>query len=300
MRDRLRLGTLIFLLIVVCCLSLVRLSDYEYPIAFHPATFHIFFNPALLHIAVLVVGAFALLSPIFIVANFSFGFFVGFYLYTMVLSYLWLNCFTDMNYDHRLSGLSAAASAAAFLLPALFITAPIRQTWVLTATQFDRLLTAILLLAATVVAIGASYNFRLVAVEDIYDFRDKLVFPKGLNYLIGITASTLLPFAFAGFAARKAYWRAGAALLLLLCLYPVTLSKVVLFTSFFLVGILVLSKLLEARSAIVVSLLGPLLAGLVFVYLFGAKAALYLSFINHRTITVPAIAIDVTPIFLEA
>jgi hypothetical protein len=132
-----------------------------------------------------------------------------------------------------------------------------------------------------------------VAVEDIYGFRDQIVSPKILNYLTGITSSALLPFAFAGFAARRAYWRAGAVLLLFLCLYPITLSKVVLFTPFFLGGVLVLSKLFEARIAVVLSLLGPILAGLVLVQLFGGKAALYLSFVNHRMMAVPAIALDV-------
>ena len=159
---------------------------------------------------------------------FSFGYFVGFYFYTMVVNYLWLNSFTDLNYDHRLGGISAAASAVAFLLPALFITAPLRQIWILTPAQFDRLLTAILLSAATVIAVGASYNFRLVAIQDIYDFRDKMASPRLLNYLTGMISSALLPFALAGFAARKAYWQAGVVLVLLLCLYPITLSKAAL------------------------------------------------------------------------
>jgi hypothetical protein len=154
-------------------------------------------------------------------------------------------------------------------------------------------LMAILLVSAGVVAIGASYNFQLVAVENIYDFRDKIVLPRMLNYFIGITSSALLPFAFAGFAARRAYWRAGAVLLLLLCLYPVTLSKVALVTPFVLIGFLLLSKAFESRTVVVVSLLGPIMTGLVLVYLFGAKADLYLAFVNHRIVAIPAIALDV-------
>jgi hypothetical protein len=292
-RQRLALGGLLLLHIVVCCASLIRLADSDHAIAVDPATFHMFFKPALLHIAVLAVGSFALVAVLFTIARFSFGYVAGFYFYTMVVSYLWLNCFTDLNYDHRLAGLSAAASAVAFLLPALFITAPLRQHCVLTSTQFDRLLMVILLSAAAVVAISASYNFRLVAPEDIHDFRSKIVSPTILNYLTGVTSSALLPFAFAGFAARRAYWRAGAVLLLLLCLYPITLSKIVLFTPCLLVGMLVLAKVFEARLAVVVSLLGPIFAGLVLVYLFGGKAALYLSFVNHRMIAIPAIALDV-------
>ena len=293
-KDRLGLWAVICLHIVVCCASLILLAfyDYDYP-AFGPSRFHIFYRPAQLYIALLAVGSFALVSLLFTIARFSFGYFTGFYFYTIVLSYLWLNCFTDLNYDHWLGGLSAAASAVAFLLPALFISAPIRQWHVLTATQFDRLLIAILLFSTTVIAVGATYNFRLVAVGDIYDFRDKLVSPTILTYLMGTASSALLPFAFAGFVTRRAYWMAGAVLVVLLCLYPVTLSKVALFTPLVLVGIQILSKVFEARTAVVVSLLGPILAGLVLVYLFDAKAAQYLSFVNLRMIAIPAIGIDV-------
>ena len=89
--------------------------------------FHIFYDPARLAGAVAVVAAFALVAVSVYVRDFSFGYFVGFYFYTMVLGYLWLNCFSDLDYDHRLGGLSAAASAVAFLIPALFISSPIRQ-----------------------------------------------------------------------------------------------------------------------------------------------------------------------------
>jgi hypothetical protein len=292
-RERLGLGILICIHIFICCGSLIYLADYRFPIAFDPRTFHIFFDPARLHVAALVVVAFALVSALFVFSSFSFGYFVGFYLYTMILGYLWLNCFTDLNYDHRLAGLSAAASAVMFLLPALFSVSPVRQSFVLSELAFDRLLTFILLLACIAIAIGAAYNFRLVAIEDIYDFRDKLESPRLLNYSTGIVSSTLLPFAFAGFAVRKSYWRAGATLLLLLFLYPITLSKLPLFTPVWLVGMLVLSRLFEARIAVVLSLLGPMLAGLVLVGLFNAKAALYLSIVNFRMIAVPSIAMDV-------
>ena len=170
----------------------------------------------------------------------------------MGLSYLWLNCFTDLKYNHRLAGLFAAASAIAFLLPALFISAPLRQAYVLSATSFDRLLADILLQAVTTAAAGAAHNFQIVAIADIYDFRNKMESTTILNYLIGPKCSSLLPFAFAGFAARRAYCRAIAVLLLLF--YPNTPGKHAFFTPFWLVFILLLAKLAEARSAVVLSL----------------------------------------------
>ena len=41
--------------------------------------------------------------------------------------------------------------------------------------------------------------------------------PRLLRYLLGVTSSALLPFAFASFTMRKAYWRAGAVLTYVSC-----------------------------------------------------------------------------------
>src|SRR5262249_24979557 len=108
--------------VVVCCISLAILASYT-------SEFHIFFDPARLAAAILLVLAFGAVAWLFAVARFSAGYLVGFGFYTMVLGYLWLNLFSDMNYDHGLAGLSAAASAVAFLIPALFITSPLRQAF---------------------------------------------------------------------------------------------------------------------------------------------------------------------------
>jgi hypothetical protein len=289
----LRLGVLVCAHIVVCCVSLVYIAYYRYPIAFDPTTFHVFYDPSRLWRALLVVSAFAPVSLLFLFVRFSFGYLVGFYFYTMVLSYLWLGNFSDLDYDRRLAGFSATASAVVFLLPALFIASPIRQTYVLSAAAFDRLLTFIVLLGVGTVAVGATFNFRIVAIEDIYEFRDKMESSTMLNYLVGMVSSALLPFAFAGFAMRKAYWRAGAVLILLLFFYPITFSKLALFTPFWLVAMLLLSKLVEARVAAVLSLLAPILAGILLISLFKEHAALLFSITNLRFVAVPAVAMDV-------
>ena len=80
------------------------LRTAQFQVSLDPAPFHIFYDPARLHIAVAVVAAFALVSVAFCFARFSFGYAVGFYFYTMISGYLWLNCFTDLNYDHRIVG----------------------------------------------------------------------------------------------------------------------------------------------------------------------------------------------------
>jgi hypothetical protein len=292
-RERLGLGLLIFFYVVICCVSLVHVARFNYAGAFNPATLHIFYDPARSLDAVAVVAVFAPVSVLFSFVRFSIGYFVGFYFYMMVLSYLWLNCFTDLDYDHHLAAVSAAVSCVAFLLPALFFTSPIRQAYVLPEAAFDRLLTFILLLAVATAAVGAAYSFRLVAIEDMYAFREKIESPAILNYLIGMTCSALLPFAFAGFVARKAYWRAGAVLGLLFLFYPITLTKSALFAPFWLVAMLLLSRLVRARSAVVLSLLMPVTAGLVLLDLLGARAVLFFSIVNARLAAIPSVAIDV-------
>lgn len=293
--ERQRLALLLCFHVITCCLSLVYAAHPQYA-AVDPSTFHLFYDRVQLPGALVTVAAFTLLGSVFAFGKFTFGYFAGFYLYTMLLGYLWLNFFTDLKYDHRLAGISAFASAIAFLLPAVLISLPLHRLVVLSATAFDRLLSWILVFAAATIALAAIYNFRLVAIENIYDFRDKLQSPAALNYLVGIVRGALLPFAFAGFVMRKAWWRAGAVVLLLLLLYPVTLSKLALFAPLWLVGIAVLSKLFAARTVAILSLLGPILLGLILLISFkgvSLAAATYFSVINIRILAVPSVAMDV-------
>jgi hypothetical protein len=293
-KERIRIACLLCLHTAICCLSLFFVADrtfFEYVV--DPAPFHIFFDAARLTIAIAAVAAFASVSVAFCFARFSFGYAAGFYFYTMISGYLWLNCFSDLTYDHKSSALSAAVSAVTFLVPALFIVSPIRQLYTMSAGAFDRLLMAILLLAAAAVISGALYNFRVVGIADIYDFRNSMESPAIVTYLVSITSSALLPFAFAGFIARKAYWRASLALLLLLLFYPVTLSKLPLFAPLWLIGMLLLSRLFDTKIAVIISLLGPAAVGLILHMLFTAKSAQYFSIVNFRLFAVPANALDI-------
>src|SRR5258708_27465328 len=98
--EHLKLIILICFHIVGCCISLAFIARI-YP------EFFIFFRPAELPGAVAIIAAFAVVSTLFVFAKFSFGYFVGFYFYTMVVRYLWLNRFSEFNYNHKLTGLSA-------------------------------------------------------------------------------------------------------------------------------------------------------------------------------------------------
>ena len=222
LRERLGLGTLICFHVVVCCISLIC-GAYLHPI------YHVLYDPSEWFIPAMAVAGFTLVGMLFVFAEFSFGYLVGFYFFSMVAGYILENLLTEFYYNHQLAGLSAAVSAVAFLLPVLFVRAPFRQICVVPPQAFDKLLTLIVLLALVTVVSAASYHFRFVAIDDIYNFREELTFPTALNYLIAITSSTLLPFAFACYVTRKDTWRAVAVLLLLMFYYPITLSKVALF-----------------------------------------------------------------------
>ena len=108
----------------------------------------------------------------------------------------------------------------------------------------------------------------------------------------------MLPFAFACFVERKDVWRAGAVLLLLLCFYPITLSKLALFAPAWMVGMLVLSKLFEIRAAIVISLLVPAALRNFPVCPVQERPGSvrghipYFGLVNFRMIAIPSLAMD--------
>jgi len=110
----------------------------------------------------------------------------------------------------------------------------------------------------------------------------------------------LLPFAFACFIARKRYWFAALALLLLLSFYPITLSKLVFFTPAWLVALAFLSRILGVRTALILALLLPTLLGVLIVLPKTAETPFYfeagtryLYTVNFRILAIPAIAMDV-------
>jgi hypothetical protein len=293
MQSQARLILLLCLHIVTCCVSLIYVADLysRYYIAW--------FDQAGLLAAALAVVPFAIVSLVFAFGRFSFGYFAAFYFYTMILGYLWLAAFSQFHYDHTWPSVSAFVSALAFLVPALFVTSPIKQIFVLPERALDHLLSCILILAATIIGAGAFYNFRLVSLDEIYSFRGALEFPAWLIYAIGATSGALLPFAFACFVARGNPWRAVIVLLLLLLIYPITLTKLALFAPFWLVYITLLSRFLEARTTVVLSLLLPVFAGIVLALLAksgalrDAQTINYFGAINFRMIAFPSISLDI-------
>jgi len=170
-------------------------------------------------------------SPsLFVFADFS-CYFVGFHLYTVIVGYLWLNCFSEFGYNHYLAGLSAATSAIAFLLPALFIRGPLRRPGPSPLRLCNRSVNFILLLAVRNPAVGANYNFRLVGVGDIYSFRDTLNVSANSELSDGDPVRRIVAVRLRLLHRRKKSTGVPAPVLFLLaCFYPITLSKLALFT----------------------------------------------------------------------
>jgi len=244
--------------------------------------------------ALVAVLAFSIISLLFVLARFSFGYFIGFNLFTMMLGFIWLNCFSKFNYDHRLAGLSAAASVALFLLPALLINAPFKQNFVLSLRGLEYLLKSILVLAVGTIISASFYNFKLVSIGRIYDFRNDLNFPTAIRYLIGIVFTVLLPFTFACYLALDRRWLAGLCLLLMLIFYPITVSKFALFAAAWIVVVSMLSRMFESRVAIILSVLLPALVGVILIGTLPLSYALpYFDLINIRILATPSSGMDV-------
>lgn len=283
--SRLTLFALICLHIVVCCISLAQVARWQS---------YMLYDPDRLHYAIAAVLAFSAVALLFVFARFSFGYFIGFSLFTMVLGFLWLNTFSKFDYDHRLAALSAAASAALFLLPALSINAPVRQALILSPRAVELLLKFILSLALGTILAASFYNFRLVSIRQIYDFRNDLYLPTPVRYLTGIVSTVLLPFACACYLALNRRWWAAVPLILLLLFYPITLSKFALFSTAWVVSLLMLSRIFQARAVTILSILLPMLQGVVVMAAYLNNQTLYyFGLVNIRMMAIPSSAMDI-------
>lgn len=281
--------SLLGLLATLCCLSLVEVAKRLDYIPFH--------QERLLE-AIAVVTVFSCVPiALFAAARFSFGFVVGLSLFVMMAGFLWINTFSRYPYDHHLARFSAMASFLVFLPLAIVSPTQLKPGFELSERAFGKLLLCIEVLALITLLAASRYNFRLVSLERIYDFRQDIDFPAPLRYAIGITLSALLPFAFASHLERRQPKRAALALLLMLSFFPITLSKLALFAPALLLWLLILVTLFEARIASILSLLLPLAVGLVLANLaLPGQAGLSEAFfkvINIRMFAIQSSALDI-------
>lgn len=288
-QERLILALSLACFVLICCASSVGVTLFF-------RIYNVSYDPLALPQAIVVTTAFALVFALFVFARFSFGYFAGFYLAAMMLGYVWMSFFSTYDHDHTTARLSAMASTVAFLLPALFISAPLRWRWTLSEKAFDRLLLVLFAICLGTVLISATYNFRFVSPGDASSARTDAL-PRSLNYLIGITSTTILPFLFACSAMRRRFWSVAAVLLVMPFYYPIAVSKFAFFAPAWLVVLWALARLFGARIAVVLSLMLPVLGGVLMLPFFdrGAPNPVLLSYfynVNFRMLAVPSLAMD--------
>jgi hypothetical protein len=278
--------SLFFLHAIVCCVSLVAVGVVYQYFPHMP-----WFNWERAAEAVAITGSLSGIAfLLFRRAAFSFGYFIGFYFFTIVLGYLWLVRFSQFDYEYGVAVASTFTALLAFLVPALLLKIPLGRGAALSPASFNGGLIAIIAMALAVAAAGSFYNFRIVGVGSIYQFRDAIQYPVWMGYALGIVSTALIPYAFACLVERRQFWLAGLSLILLLALYPVTLSKVALFAPFWLMFLLVLCNRFEARAAVILSLLLPIGVGLVSLL---TPANTVFKLVNFRMIAIPSLSLDI-------
>jgi hypothetical protein len=265
--------------------SLIKVPDQQpmYHIGFSEHWRGMIFVPVCLTIAI---------GSTFVFAKFSFGYFAGFYLFTMMAGYFWLNTFSVLIYDHTEALISASASITLFLLPSLMIRAP-TWTFPIPGRLFERIPEAILCFAAIVLLACAWSGFHFIGLDGMAQYRNELAqgHSRAVEYAIGNISGALIPFGFACSLFRKRWWMLTALCVVSLLYYPATLTKVSLFVAPFLIFMAVLSKLFEARACVIISLLLPLIIGLSAFALFGLGSHIF-SLLNIRLLAIPSIALE--------
>lgn len=192
---------------------------------------------------------------------FSFGYVCSVYFFCIVLGYLWINPFSKLHYDHQAALVSAFLSGIALLV---VMSCRVRIPSVrLSPTVADRMPYVLLVIGAVTVTAALRYQFHVVGLADIYSFRDSIDFPTPLRYANGMVQSALLPFAFACFVERRRTVPAIAVLVLMAAFYPATLTKFAAFAPLWLLFLLTLQRFSKPENAVILSVLLPLLAGLV-------------------------------------
>jgi hypothetical protein len=288
-RDRFLLPLLLLVHVAACCASMHWVQHYYSYLPFIA-------GPGPTAKAIINTLPMAGLVILFALGRFSFGYAVAFYFFTVLTCFSWYAPSSTFTYDTRLMTLSILASAAAFSVPAILWRPRLPRLPEIRSERLGRVVDVLMIAAALVFAVAATYHFHVVDPADIYSYRNAIEFPKAIGYAIGITTGAVLPFAFAYYVTLRRWVYAGAAVVLMLSAYPVTLTKVSLLMPAWLVFLALLAAWTRPRVATVLSLLIPIAAGLVTVIplrheLIQSSPAL--SVINFRLIGVPAINLDI-------
>ncbi|WGR92916.1 hypothetical protein MTX20_34545 [Bradyrhizobium sp. ISRA435] len=284
---------LIYLHVAACFVSMAHVVQYYAPLMRLTVA-----TSDKLWLAALNVAPFALLSILFAVCRFSFGYLVGFYFFTMLMGYLWLLPLSTFSYDHLVAYASAFTSGLAFLFP--------RHAGVDTGQTEVRFVGGRLSKVADL-HIGVRrrdcWSRRALQCEAGRDLRN-LQFPQ--------------PARISGLALVRAWSHLERPAAVRLCLFrrrrrqvagrPVPAAAVhilsdhpeqaFLFAPVWLILLAVASRGFTARTAVTLSLLVPILFGIVLARLFDLNAISYQQFIayfslvNFRMIALTSSALD--------
>src|SRR5439155_2386979 len=96
---------------------------------------------------------------------------------------------------------------------------------------------------------------------------------------------------------RNKWWQAGIVLLISISFYPSTLTKLALFTPAWLVTLALISRLFEARATAILSLLLPILGGVILISTIGEPMRRYFNTVNVRMGIIPSSAMDVYNVY---
>jgi hypothetical protein len=233
-----------------------------------------------------------LISIPFLFVKFSFGYLVGFYLFVMMSGYFWVNRFGTLGYDRPAGLASAAASIVLFLIPVLLLTIPAKRLFCLPHKVLDAIPVLVLALSAIVLVAGAFDGFRFVSLAEMYKHRAEISHSRAFNYAIGILDGALLPFAFACALSRKRWLMLALLCGTALLLYATAFTKLSLLVPFYLIFIAALTRFFEARSAVIISLLVPIIVGLIARAFDTEITNAVFGFLLLRLLAIPSISLE--------
>lgn len=256
--------------------------------------FHVGFSEHWAALAIIPIWLTITIGVAFVLADFSFGYVTGFYLFVMMAGYFWLNRFSLLDYEHDQALIASAISVVAFLLPALMMRSDVFRMH-MPNTLWDRLPEVILAASSLLLIWCALDGVRLVGFSQMDEYRAAIVRPRLVQYAIGNTTGALVPFAIACALVRGRKLLVAALCIVSLLYYPVTLTKTAVFAAPFILFIAALSARLEPRLTTILSLFIPLTVGLVVIIgvdgwpdprmtIFGV--------INFRLLAIPSISLE--------
>ncbi|WLB15025.1 hypothetical protein [Bradyrhizobium japonicum] len=239
--------------------------------------------------SVVQILPFICLGFVFLFARISFGYFACYYFFAVLLTYAVLT--------KASSSWEILAAAVALFLPAMFLPPYRIPLPELSIGSLRNLLIGILALSAAILISTSQYYFKMVSPMDIYLHRGEILLPTPLRYAMGIVTGALLPFAFACYAFSRQWLGAGIALTLLFLGYPITLTKMNLLAPLWLLFLLFLSMRSGPRATVLLSLLVPMVIGLLSISMvlvpgLSDHSLPIFGVFNFRLIAVPAISIE--------